>query len=78
MRTLSEFVDSLTHHVPDAETADHMGLVRDGFIDLALVLDDFVPDSRELALAQTSIETALMWAIKAMALYGLKGESNGC
>jgi hypothetical protein len=51
------------YHPPrDETTKDRHELVRAGLLGIALMLVDNVPPGRELALAITALEEAMMWA----------------
>jgi hypothetical protein len=51
---------------PDATAPKHAGL-RKKFVELAQELDEVVPDSRAKSVMFTELETAAMWAHKAIA-----------
>lgn len=51
---------------PDATAPKHAGL-RKRFVALAQELDEVVPDSRAKTVMFTELETAAMWAHKAIA-----------
>lgn len=48
-----------------ADPVAHHAL-RQGFLSFAEFLDEMIPDSRQKSLAMTELETASMWAHKAM------------
>jgi len=49
------------HHSPDSIKARSHATVRALLVDVALDLNDLVPDSREKALMMTHLEDAMMW-----------------
>jgi hypothetical protein len=55
------------HHPPGERAAIAHGLVRNDFTDLAVSLNDLLPESREKSLVFTALEEALMWANAAIA-----------
>lgn len=58
--------------IEDEATVKAMEDVRSTFIGIEFVVDNTLVDSREKSLALTKLEEALMWAIKALAVYGAK------
>lgn len=55
-----------THEI-DAEQAKHISDVRELTKQLAYLIKNEIPSSREKALAMTNLEQTQMWAIKAIA-----------
>jgi hypothetical protein len=51
-----------TYHAPDKTTADKYPLIRDKAKELAYLFESLCPTSRELSLAHTKLEEAVMWA----------------
>jgi len=51
------------HRVLDAEEKANMKLVKDAGLDFLTILEDLAP-SREVSLAKTKIEEAVMWAVR--------------
>lgn len=56
-----------THHPPKGDQAVRYGEIRRAAYDLAVVVDELAPDSREKSLAITHLEEAVMWANAAIA-----------
>jgi hypothetical protein len=56
-----------TYHPPKGDQARRYELIRDNAKDFAELLDDLCPDSRELSLALTKLEEAVMWGNAAIA-----------
>lgn len=54
-------------HPADTVKRDHHTAIRDACKDAAVVLDSLCPDSRELSLAVTALEEAMMWGNAALA-----------
>ncbi len=54
------------YHKPSAEGLRKIGRLREAFSDLHEDLENTCPQSRELSLALTHLETAAMWATKAV------------
>lgn len=53
---------AFTYHPPKADQPERYIKIRDKAKELALVIDEFVPDSREKSVAFTELESAVMWA----------------
>ena len=56
-----------THHAPNAEQIQSYGLIRGTARSFAELLVKLCPASRELSLAMTHLEQAVMWANAAIA-----------
>jgi len=56
-----------THHPPKGDQAVRYGEIRAHAKELALIIDELAPDSREKSLAITHLEEAVMWANAAIA-----------
>lgn len=68
MDSTADLMIRFNHHPPRTpETADAHGQVRELLRDVALVLDQILPNGREKALATTKLEEAMMWANAAIA-----------
>lgn len=63
--TLS-LLKTYAHHTPDDRALSHIRRVRRAFSRLHEDLAMLCPQSRELSVALTNLETAAMWAIKAI------------
>lgn len=51
-----------TYHPPKGDQAVRYSSIRIEALELARVIDDLAPDSREKSLALTKLEEAVMWA----------------
>lgn len=58
------------HHPPTGDRGAHHCEVRKAALEFARVLRAFVPDGRELALAITRVEEAMMWGNAGIARQG--------
>jgi hypothetical protein len=59
------------HHPPrDEKTIEHHQHVRSGCTELALCLNDLLPEGREKSLAITHLEEVMMWSNAAIARAG--------
>lgn len=54
------------YHKPSADGLARITELREGFSSLQRVIEAFCPSSRQKAVALTELETAAMWAIKAV------------
>jgi len=57
-----EISNRFTYHAPIGNQPDRYHAIREKARELALLLNDLCPASRELALAYTELESAIMWA----------------
>lgn len=65
------------HHPPVSELRiKRHGQVRFLFAELADIMEDILPPSRETSLCQTTLQQAAMWANAALALYGDQAENS--
>ena len=55
------------YHAPTPEKGKRHEAVRAAARSLAIVMTDLCPESRELSLALTNVEEAMMWANAAIA-----------
>lgn len=53
---------NFTYHTPKGDQGDRFTLMREQAKQLALLIMDLTPASREQSLALTSLETAIFWA----------------
>lgn len=53
---------AFTYHPPKADQPERYIKIRDKAKELAFVIDECVPDSREKSVAFTELESAVMWA----------------
>ncbi len=65
---------TFAHHVPSPESLEKIRTLRSAFSDLQEVIEEAAPHSRERSVALTELETAAMWAIKAVAVNDPKAE----
>jgi len=56
------------HHPAKSDQLARYGTIRDMACALALKIDEMCPQSRELSLAHTKLEEAVMWANKSIAV----------
>lgn len=63
----SEIEKRFTYHAPKADQPDRYRRIRDAGRNLAGIIDQYAPDSREKSLAVTHLEEAVMWANAAIA-----------
>lgn len=66
----SDLINRFTYHPPKEGQPERYQLIRDGARELALLIDDLAPDSREKSIAITHLEEVVMWANAAIARSG--------
>lgn len=54
--------NNFTHHQPTGDQPERHEQIRGKAKELAYLMDDLCPDSREKSLAMTQLEDAVMWA----------------
>ena len=54
------------YHQPSPDGLDRITRLREGFSALQRLIEDVAPTSRQRSVAVTELETAAMWAIKAV------------
>lgn len=54
------------YHKPSPEGLDKINMIRLAFSETKAILEAQCPPSRQLSVALTELETAAMWAIKAV------------
>ena len=54
------------YHKPSDDGLEKITKLREGFSALANLIKETAPDSRQKSVALTELETAAMWAIKAV------------
>jgi hypothetical protein len=59
---------TFTYHPPKADQPARYVKIRDKAKELALVIDECVPDSREKSVALTELQSVVMWANAGIAL----------
>jgi len=63
-----DITNRFTYHPPkDGYQITRYQVIRGRGLDLAMLFDSWCPDSRELSLAITHLEEAVMWANAAIA-----------
>lgn len=53
---------NFTYHAPKPGQPEQYTALRNKAKELALLIDEMVPDSREKSLAMTKLEETIMWA----------------
>lgn len=64
---VTQIENNFTYHAPKAGQPERYTLIRDTAKQLALLLGEQCPSSRELSLALTKLEESVMWANAAIA-----------
>lgn len=54
--------NNFTYHAPKEGQPEKYQVIRDKAKELAYVIDEAAPESREKSLAMTKLEEAVMWA----------------
>ncbi len=67
MKKVEQIHNSFTYHKPTDETIPKYEKLRESGKQLALMIADLCPDSRETSVAITKLEESIMWANKAIA-----------
>ncbi len=57
-----DFENAYTYHAPKADQPARYVAIREKAKELALLVEDCCPDSREKSLAFTKLEECVMWA----------------
>lgn len=65
---IEDITNRFTYHSPTAGQPEKYGRIRDQAKDFAFSLAEICPSSRELSLALTHLQNAVMWANAAIAL----------
>ena len=68
MNTIDELNLSLTNHTPGPDAIAQIERIRDAAKALGTAILRECPPSRERSVALTEMETAVMWAVKSVAL----------
>jgi hypothetical protein len=63
----ADLSNRFTYHPPKGDQAVRYSEIRRAALDLATMLNDVAPDSREKSLAITHLEDTVMWANAAIA-----------
>lgn len=61
-RLVAQIANNFAYHAPEGDQVKRYGEVRDAFRTLATFLSTQCPESRELSVAMTELETANFWA----------------
>ena len=67
MITIDEIALRFNYHAPFNDQADRYEMIRARGYNFARLITEICPESRELALALTKLEEAVMWANAAIA-----------
>ena len=59
---MSDIEKRFTYHAPKSGQTERYNAIREKALELALLLDEQCPDSREKSTALTSLEQSVMWA----------------
>lgn len=59
---MDKIKNAFTYHPPKPGQPEKYQAIRDMAKELAYLIDELVPDSREKSLAQTKLEESVMWA----------------
>lgn len=65
--SLAELEKRFTYHPPKSGQPERYEAIRDKSKELAALMVESCPDSRELSVALTELETSVMWANAAIA-----------
>lgn len=63
---MSQISKTFAHHTPTDEGLGKIRTLRKAFTELESAIWSLVPNTRERSVALTNLETAAMWAIKAL------------
>ena len=63
----SNLENSFTYHTPKDNQPQRYEAIRNKAKELAQMIDELCPNSREKSIAQTNLEQAIMWANKSIA-----------
>lgn len=69
---IADLQSRFTYHMIDKSQEDKMKQVRMNLLNVAILIDELSPDSREKSLAITSLETAMFWANSSVSRNGGK------
>ena len=62
MSLLEQIENNFVYHAPKSEQVEKYSRIRNEAKSLALMLAELCPESRELSVALTELESAVMWA----------------
>nr|WP_283778130.1 hypothetical protein [Lysinibacillus sp. D4A1_S13] len=57
-----QFENSFMYHAPKEGQPEKYEVIREKMKELAYLIDDLCPNSREKSVAMTNLETAMFWA----------------
>lgn len=57
-----------SYHAPKGDQAERYAIIREGAKELARIIDEKCPDSREKSLALTNLQQSVMWANASIAI----------
>lgn len=66
--TQEQIENIFTYHSPKGDQTHRYGYLRDNAKELARLINDMCPDSREKSLAITNLQQTIMWANASIAL----------
>lgn len=64
---MKDIENRFTYHKPNEEKIERYERIREHAKHFAYILNQYCPESRELSLAMTKLEEAVMWANAAIA-----------
>ena len=68
MKNIIESIErNFTYHAPKGNQGERYEQLRNKAKEFALAIADYCPESRELSLAMTNLESCVMWANAAIA-----------
>ncbi len=73
----TKVIKTFAYHKPSAGGIDKIAALRAAFSELYEKIEELAPQSRERAVALTNLETAGMWAVKAVVCNDPKSEVAG-
>ena len=65
---MASLKDSFHTHSMNNDQIDRINRLREAYLNLAEMLKELTPNSRESSLAMTRLEESSMWAIKSISL----------
>lgn len=57
-----------SYHAPKGDQAERYAVIRESAKELARIIDEKCPDSREKSLALTNLQQSVMWANASIAI----------
>ncbi|NBJ71335.1 MULTISPECIES: hypothetical protein [Clostridia] len=58
----NQIENSFSYHAPKEEQVEKYNAIREKAKELAYLIDEVCPNSREKSVALTNLETSIMWA----------------